>query len=245
MSQDAESEFADWISLNAEGRRLLLQREEALHAVPGRLDWEWKATPFNRISLMNLLARHLVNCRYLEIGCDKDELFHALPIEDKTGVDPVRGGNCRMTSDAFFNQNKRQFDLIFIDGLHSYGQIRRDIEHAFQALAPGGWIGLHDMLPRDWKEQHIPRVQGLWTGDVWKAAFELARTPGLDFRIVKIDHGVGLVRKIEVETPQLADLREDLEPQGFAYFFEHHASLPLIEWGDACNWIARLHDTPQ
>ena len=41
-----------------------------------------------------------------------------LILKKKIGVDPVSGGNLRMTSDHFFKENKEKFDLIFIDGLH-------------------------------------------------------------------------------------------------------------------------------
>ena len=33
-----------------------------------------------------------------------------------------------MTSDEFFIQNKNTFDLIFIDGLHIYEQVIKDID---------------------------------------------------------------------------------------------------------------------
>ena len=37
-------------------------------------------------------------------GIDKNQVFNSVPlkIENKFGVDPVRGGNFRMTSDEFF-----------------------------------------------------------------------------------------------------------------------------------------------
>ncbi|MFI5135627.1 MAG: hypothetical protein ACHQD9_07220, partial [Chitinophagales bacterium] len=47
-----------------------------------------------------------------------------------------------------------------------------------------GWIVLHDLLPRDWLEEHVPRLSDTWMGDVWKCAFEVAETPEIDFRIV-------------------------------------------------------------
>ena len=64
--------------------------------------------------------------KYLEIGCHNDEVFNKISIE-KIGVDPVSGGNFRGTSDEFFKKNKSNFDCIFIDGLHEYKQVKRDI----------------------------------------------------------------------------------------------------------------------
>jgi hypothetical protein len=33
-------------------------------------------------------------------------------------------------------------------------------------LKPGGFIALHDMLPMNWKLEHMPRLSLGWTGDV-------------------------------------------------------------------------------
>ena len=45
------------------------------------------------------LIEYLINKNnysdYLEIGCDKDQLFSKIKIKNKIGVDPVSGGNVR------------------------------------------------------------------------------------------------------------------------------------------------------
>ncbi|MDR5654429.1 class I SAM-dependent methyltransferase [Ruixingdingia sedimenti] len=230
-----------WDYLNDRGRTALMERHAGA-AVEGRMPWDWTRAPFNRVALVNRVVWNWPGCRYLEIGCDKDVLFHAVPLSEKTGVDPVQGGNRRMTSDAFFAGNDRQFDVIFIDGLHEYDQIRRDVIHALAALAPGGWILLHDLLPQDWKQAHVPRLQGEWTGDVWKVAFDLMASEGLDFRIVAIDHGVGVVRRKPGAgdaglSPPVAGLPE----AGFDWFLDRWRSLPLIDWPRARAWIAAAH----
>ena len=63
-------------------------------------------------------------------------------------------------SDDFFKTSKDKFDVIFIDGLHTYDQVRRDVINSIKHLKEGGYIALHDMLPRNWKEQHIPIITG-------------------------------------------------------------------------------------
>jgi hypothetical protein len=105
-------------------------------------------------------------------------------------------------------------------------------------LKAGGWIALHDMLPRNWIEHHVPIVNpsGEWTGDVWKVAFELLKTEGIDFRILKIDYGVGVLR-LTRHNPTLIDLTNELEDKQFSYFYENISKLPIIEWRDAQNWL--------
>ena len=112
-----------------------------------------------------------------------------------------------------------------------------DVINSIKALKPGGWIALDDMLPRDWIEQHVPIVSpSYWTGDVWKVAFELANTSGIDFRILKIDNGVG-VFKLNSQNPILADMQGDLRNKQFSYFYENLNKLPILDWQDAQSWL--------
>lgn len=38
------------------------------------------------------------------------------------------------------------FDLIFIDADHTYQQVKKDLQSAWERLEPGGWIIMHDVL---------------------------------------------------------------------------------------------------
>jgi Methyltransferase domain len=214
-----------------------LQKKYAKDAYGGFFDWDWNATNFNRVALVNLLVAKKADCAYLEIGCDTNGVFDSVPTLNKTGVDPQKGGNVRKTSDEFFRTNEAFFDVVFIDGLHTYEQVRKDAINAIKFLKSDGWIAFHDMLPRNWIEDHVPIVSDEeWTGDVWKVAFELARTGGVDFKILKIDHGVGVVR-LTKDRPVLADLRSELSDKKFAYLYEHISELQIVEWADAQNWL--------
>lgn len=200
--------------------------------------YDWAAIPHDRIATVNHLLALKTGAAYLEIGCAGDELFAAVKAGSKTGVDPARGGTHRMTSDAYFAAHpEARFDVIFIDGLHTYDQVRRDLAHALRAVNPGGWIALHDMLPCDWFDEHTPQIStAAWTGDCWKCAFELLATSGVDFRVVEIDHGVVVV-KVLAEGVTLADHRATLNPVGFRYLFENVNRLPLASWEQAKRWI--------
>jgi len=207
------------------------------HSDNRELKWDWKADPFNRIAHVNLLIGKFFKPRYLEIGCAENTLFNSVYAVEKTGVDPVSGGNIRKKSDDFFNSTKAKYDVIFIDGLHTYSQVRKDVINSIKHLSEGGYIVLHDMLPRNWKEHHIPILtRGLWTGDVWKVGFELAESDGIDFKIIKIDCGVGVFR-VTRNNVILKDLTSRLKDKEFTYFYDNLNALPIIDYYKAKLWI--------
>ena len=62
------------------------------------------------------------NGKYLEIGCDLNQTFSKIDNNNKTGIDPVRGGNLKLSSKEFFeNYNKEFFDVVF-----GWGYLLRD-----------------------------------------------------------------------------------------------------------------------
>jgi hypothetical protein len=220
----------------ASAKRLLPRLKWAHHYDSRKFDWDWRAINFNRIAAVNKLLSKQTDPAYLEIGCASNALFNAVPARVKVGVDPASGGTVRKTSDGFFSDNQQKFDVIFIDGLHTYDQARRDVINAIKFLNPNGWVALHDMLPRTWLEHHVPRINGVWTGDVWKVAFELAQTEGLDFKILKIDCGVG-VFKLTRENVTLKNLTATLGGQEFSYYYDNIGKLPIVEWDAAQAWL--------
>ena len=132
---------------------------------------------------------------YLEIGTFKDELFNKINCKYKVGVDPVSGGNVRKTSDDFFKTNSQKFDLIFIDGLHHYKQVKKDIINSLNALNDKGIILMHDCLPKDYYYQAVPRSQYVWNGDTWKAFLEFRVKDYLDSYCCYADQGIGVILK--------------------------------------------------
>ena len=216
-----------------------MRKQFALHADPRRFEIDWRSINFNRIAVANLLLSDKPEARYLEIGCAGNEMFDAVMAKHKIGVDPAHGGTHRMTSDEFFSQNGgATYDVVFIDGLHLYEQAHRDVANALRCVGPNGWIALHDMWPRDWLEEHVPRVSSAWTGDVWKVAFELAKSPGLDFRLLQLDMGVGVLRVLKAGA-QLPDLRSELADRRFPYFMDHFNELPVLAYPAAREWMAQ------
>ena len=167
---------------------------------------------YKRHAFINKAISKFKNCKYLEIGVDNNDVFNSIPlkISNKFGVDPVKGGNFRMTSDEFFKKNKNlKFDVIFIDGLHTYEQCQKDCINAMNSLKKNGVIFFHDMLPRSDFEERVPRRQLSWTGDVWKVALELLKSKNVNFKICNIDMGIGVLKlKKNYEYKKLNDIKK-------------------------------------
>ena len=98
-----------------------------------------------------------------------------------------------MTSDKFFINNSDKFDLIFIDGLHEYSQVMRDIKNLLTCLAHNGVILLHDCLPRNIWNQVTARINSDWNCDVWKAIVECRTYDHIDTYTCIADQGIGVI----------------------------------------------------
>ena len=160
----------------------------------GKLEYNFPTNYF-RWDLIEYLINKYEYSDYLEIGCDQDQLFSKVRIKNKTGVDPINGGNIRKTSDEFFRENKKKFDIIFIDGLHIYNQVKKDILNSISCLKEEGIVLVHDCMPDSLSKQAVPRYRMSWNGDVWKAIVDLRQNENLEIYTCKIDQGIGVIKK--------------------------------------------------
>jgi len=145
--------------------------------------------------IKDLIKKHKYTS-YLEIGVRKNENFNKIECDHKDGVDPNGKGNYKMTSDEFFAQNKRTYDLIFIDGLHHSEQVEKDIINSLAVLNPNGVIVMHDCNPVTKEQQARPQNgQRIWCGDVWKAFVKLRTREDLLVYVVDTNNGIGIVRR--------------------------------------------------
>jgi len=209
---------------------ILFNKKKTVHQFKYESNFYW------RIAFINKAVAKFKNCLYLEIGVANNMVFNSIPLKmsNKFGVDPLRGGNFRMTSDAFFEKhNNLKFDVIFIDGLHHYDQCQKDCINSMKLLNPGGVIFLHDMLPRCEMEQKIPQSYTTWLGDVWKVAVELTQSTNVDFRICNIDRGVGILKlKKESKYKKL-----NLQYATFNEFLNLKKNFNIINSEDALDFI--------
>jgi hypothetical protein len=174
---------------------------------------------------------------YLEIGCDDDYVFSKIKIKNKIGVDPHSGGNFRGTSDQFFKQNQKKFDCVFIDGLHEFDQVNKDISNSLNCLTENGTIFLHDTLPKNLGQQAVPRYQLVWNGDVWKSIVKFRCRPDLDIITCKIDHGVSIIRK-KKNNKLLALHCKNFKRLKFKDFYYHHKNyMRILDYKETFRYL--------
>ena len=201
-----------------------------------RLNFDWTSFP-TRIQIIQKIINLKKFKSYLEIGCYNDDVFSNIIIDDKTGVDPVSGVNIRETSDNFFKKNNRKFDLIYIDGLHHYDQVKKDIENSIFFLNVNGIIVIHDCMPRSFIEQAVPQSKGTWTGDVWKNIVECRTLPFIQTYTVYADHGISILLKrpnkniLELKLSDFKKLKfED-------FYYNHNLYFNVISFDDMIKFI--------
>lgn len=159
---------------------------------------------YQRYDIINYLIEKNNFLNYLEIGVFHGENIRKVKAQHKDGVDPGHEGiiapevTYPMSSDNFFDlikgHDEIKYDLIFIDGLHHFDQVDKDITNSLNHLVPNGYIVLHDCNPISFEGQKVPRETVVWNGDVWKSIVNLRlNQSNLDVRVVDTDFGVGIV----------------------------------------------------
>jgi len=205
-----------------------------------------KAAP--KHEFINRIIKYYKYDSYLEIGVQRRSNTHDhIQTSLKVAVDPDPNAEADhiMGSDEYFESyNKgRQFDLIFVDGLHHADQVIKDIKNSLMILNEGGSIVVDDCMPHNELMQKIPRDETpkkgngpgrLWTGDVWKAiAWLRAERSDLSFLGVKLHCGVGLLRR---ERSELLSFDKALDALTFKDYKNHEKELlNLIDYEEFLN----------
>lgn len=164
---------------------------------------------------LNRLAEALECRSYLEVGVETGTTFLEVNVEKRVGVDPCfkfdwqqHHGNAGIelhacTSDEYFASldPESRFDLIFLDGLHTFEQTYRDIQHALRHSHARTAIVIDDTVPsdvfsccREFDECLTLRAQFLgsddnsWHGDTYKVVPLLAAF-NCDLRLLTLADG--------------------------------------------------------
>lgn len=171
---------------------------------------------------------------YLEIGIGHGTNFLSIKARQKIAVDPkiaisrkrriewtfknlcnARAKFYEYTSDRYFALRKPTdlFDVVFIDGLHTYGQSLRDVINSLSYLNENGVIIMHDCDPptktaaqpaesfQHALESNLPGWDDRWCGDVWKTICYLrSQRRDLKVFVFDIDCGLGIVMRGKADT---------------------------------------------
>ena len=145
--------------------------------------------------------------KYLEIGVENGLTLEAVCLDDKYGVDPnllvnkiikPRGTKLFLEySDIFFDTKiESKFDIVYLDGLHTFEQTYRDFKNVIQYLHLNSILMVDDTVPFDEFSSHPVQSEsyslrkksgkkdnGAWHGDVYKLVRVLAylKLPNLEY----------------------------------------------------------------
>ena len=105
-------------------------------------------------------------------------------------------------SDAFFeelrkNQSPQRYDVIFVDGDHSYVQSIKDIENSIEFLSENGVIFLHDLKQRT---QGLPEHR-----NVLRAYKEIDPSKFVKFRTSKTANRLGMIYRNGDSPPEAVE----------------------------------------
>jgi hypothetical protein len=235
---------------------------QRLHSAP---DLPQGATTTFTVKRLKQIAEVIAPQRYLEVGVHAGRTFHALDFPEMDAVDPnfifdkadhVRDGRryFEMVSDAFFANppDARPYDLIFLDGLHTFEQTFRDF-CATQALAHAGTVWLIDdtapvdifsAIPDQDLALELRAAHGLagpgWNGDVFKTVFALHDFfPNIDFRTIK---GQGRPQTMVIRHPRLGfaprwNNLESISRMSYPDFIRNRDVMQESSMADALVWL--------
>jgi hypothetical protein len=224
-------------------RRLLLKFEQP--------------TKFGKMDLINIIAKKLKLTNYLEFCTATTGQYYrelnwsrfntarrlmyncpvtfndGLPIDYRSVNFEIEDAIARLLTD------RDKIDISLVDPFHTYDCSARDLTSAYDILADGGVLVVHDCLPPNEGLASPTWKVGAWCGETYKAFldFVLARDD-LDYCTVEIDYGCGVIfknRKIKTKKPFLPRPDPDLVASwfdighcngaAFQFFMRNHAKL--------------------
>jgi len=188
----------------------------------------------NRLEIVSSLLSKFDQPRYLEIGVGDIQNFGAVVAHKKVGVFPrlpekfnevERRAESETvfsdSSDHFFSQTSQSdvFDVIFIDGHHTFDQSLRDTLNATEHLSQNGVIVVDDVVPSSYYaaipdlaiSRAVRNALGVndksWMGDVYKLPFFIAAyLQPFSYVTVEDSHGVLLLWRQQREEHQIRRL---------------------------------------
>lgn len=220
-------------------------------------------TTTSRTYIINKLIADNNLRRYLEVGVSNPySNYLSIRCDSKTSVDPCV--QCeyfssdainefkafidhQVTSDDFFAINTQTFDIIFIDGDHSYAQSLKDLNNALRTVAVNGFVVLHDAMPLDYDSTQYSNFEKKlpYNGEVWKTVISAIRQGSTNLKIgtFAFDFGVTVIKKLSENIPDIQPM--DLE---FTRDYSIRAINPVYDYKEFRNrkvsYFTGLFNTP-
>lgn len=158
----------------------------------------------------------------LEIVASKNETLKKIKAKRKTAVDPCFRFDFNNyseldsdisfyqgTSDDFFSDarvRREAYDVIYLDGLHTFDQTLRDLLNAIALVKPSGVIVIEDVIPNSYRallpnESDCVQLRLLsgehdksWMGDVYRLVFFIhSYLQQFSFATVAENHGQTII----------------------------------------------------
>lgn len=195
----------------------------------------------NHAEMINHLIENNNYNSFLEIGVwggRPNPPHNTIICDKKVGVDPdTKIGKMDnvipWTSDQYFDflyryTNGVEFDIVFIDGLHTEEQVDKDIENSLNFLSDGGLIMLHDCSPpTEWHARPLDKFDGTgaWNGTGYRSIVKL-RCLEETVKIVTVDDDWGCSIIDPSQTQKcFSDISVDDILKDFSVFDEHRKEI--------------------
>lgn len=198
----------NWRGVYKEVLNIVLEMQSSRSHSPGSVGLSNKKFNINnrsnkmlgrRFERLNALAKINSASKYLEIGVCKGVTFNQVNVPFKVAVDPNFQFDTKkysndstifheITSDNFFTKaslDYKHFDLIYLDGLHTFEQTFRDFCASLKYSHPNTMWLIDDTHPtsmfaaepdrvRSRKLQRIAKDESsYWMGDIYKVVFAI------------------------------------------------------------------------
>ena len=194
-----------------------------------------RPTGFNKTDLIHLISRRLKLRNYLELctptagrrygEIDRarfrtarrlmyiaDDFDDGLPIDYKIADFAIE------EAVADLNVNADKVDICLVDAFHTYDCTTRDLACAYELLADGGVLVVHDCSPPNeaWASPTFASLD--WSGESYRSYLDFVFTrDDLDYYTVDVDYGCGIIFK-----NRAVDMAGPVNPNLVAEWFDVH-----------------------
>jgi SAM-dependent methyltransferase len=194
-----------------------------------------RPTGFNKTDLIHLISKKLKLRNYLELctptaGRRYGEIERArfrtarrlmyitMDFDDGMPIDYKIADFDIEDAVAELKLSTDKVDICLVDAFHTYDFTTRDLTCAYELLADGGVLVVHDCSPPNeaWASPTFTSLD--WSGESYRSYLDFVLTrDDLDYCTVDVDYGCGLIFK-----NRTLDMVEPVEPKLVAEWFGVH-----------------------